>query len=583
MTKAIASRSAVFATFFAAIASVQAINPSFSNQTTAAGLAMTHSSSGYTHSNYTGGGAVADFNHDGLQDVFAYSGGGGNTPDKLFINNGDGTFTNQAAAWGLTVAHKGKGCAVGDYDKDGWLDLYVTSAGPAAGAAPGQHKLYRNNGNSTFTNLATAAGVNTTGTTENAWGATFNDYDLDGDLDLFVAAFSTSGTRLFRNNGDETFTNVTSTSGTNGGALLAGITSLSGFTPRFVDVDGDRFPDLYLVADFGTSRYFKNNGNATLTNMTSGSGTCLEENGMGQTIGDFDRDGLLDWYVTSIYLPSISWTGNKIYRNTGSHQYTQYAAAAGVNDGGYGWGAVAIDFNHDGWQDIAETNGDGAGSGTFFNEQSYLWVNDGDNTFTEMAIPSGFIQPGKGRGMVSFDAENDGDQDVIIFANNEPVFYLRNNLPARADTHWLRVFVDTSADLTLAPNGIGCMVTATIAATNLLRSIDGAASFLSQSELSAHYGLATATSVDLLKVLGPNGRVTAIAGLPADQTLTLHIGLAGDMNADGAADLTDVPLFEACMTGPGGSVGVTCPQADIQGDNDVDLGDFADAQSAFTG
>ncbi len=570
----------------------RAIDPVFSHQTAAAGLSMTHSSTGFTNANYAGGGAVADFNNDGFQDVFACSGGGGSAPDKLFINNGDGTFTDQAAAWGLTVAHKGKGCAVGDYNKDGWLDLYVTSAGPAGGgSAAGHHKLYHNNGDGTFTNVATAAGVNSTGTSENAWGPTFTDYDLDGDLDLFVAAFSTGGTRLFRNNGDGTFTNVTATSGTGGGPLLAGISSLSGFMPRFVDVDGDHHPDLYLVADFGTSRYFKSNGDATFTNMTASSGTCLEENGMGGTIGDFNRDGKLDWYVTSIYLPGIGWTGNKIYRNNGDHSYLQYASTAGVHDGGYGWGAVAIDFNHDGWQDIAETNGDGAGSGTFFNEQSYLWVSNGMlNTYTEMAIATGFVQfgaggynHGKGRGMVSFDAENDGDQDVLIFSNNEPNFFLRNDLPAQADTHWLRVFLDTSADPGLAPHGINCQITATVGSASLLRSIDGAVSYLSQSELSAHYGLATATSVDLLSVLAPNGRVTGLANVPADQTLTLHIGLIGDMNADGAADLLDVPLFEGCLSGPGGGVGVACPQGDAEPDGDIDLGDFALFQNEFTG
>jgi hypothetical protein len=337
------------------------------------------------------------------------------------------------------------------------------------------------------------------------------------------------------------------------------------------------------VSDFGTSKYFRNNGNGTFTNATVGSGLAQEENGMGQTIGDFDRDGLLDYYVTSIYLPAVGWTGNKLYRNLGSHHYSQYAAAAGVFDGGYGWGALGIDFNHDGWQDIAETNGDGASSGTFYHEQSYLWVNNGNNTFTEMAIASGFVHYGKGRGLISFDYDNDGDQDVVLMSNNEPLFFFRNDLPAQADTQWLRVFVDTSAEPSFAPNGIGCMVTATIGSVNLLRSIDGAASFLSQSELSAHYGLGTATSVDLLRVLAPNGRVTALANVPADQTLTLHIGYPGDMNADGVTNLDDVPLFENCFLGPSEGVGAACPQADIAKDNHVDLRDFAAFQTAFNG
>ena len=142
-------------------------------------------------------------------------------------------------------------------------------------------------------------------------------------------------------------------------------------------------------------------------------------------VGDFDNDGLLDWYVTSIYQPSIGWTGNKLYMNQGNHVYSEISAAAGVFNGGYGWAAIACDFDHDGWVDIAETNG---GSSTFQNEQSYLWLNNGDGTFSETAIASGLVHTVLGRGMLNLDYDNDGDQDVMILSLNDPNVLYRNDL-----------------------------------------------------------------------------------------------------------------------------------------------------------
>src|SRR5262245_65444311 len=134
--------------------------PAFSNQTVAAGVNVSHATMGFQQQQYTGGGAIGDFNRDGWTDFFMCSGGNNNKPDYLFINNGNGTFTDQAAAWGLTAIHRGKAVCVGDYDGDGWLDMYVTSAGNVGEAVgPGKHQLYHNNGNGTFTNVATAAGL----------------------------------------------------------------------------------------------------------------------------------------------------------------------------------------------------------------------------------------------------------------------------------------------------------------------------------------------------------------------------------------------------------------------------------------
>ena len=290
-----------------------AVDPTFTDRTTEAGVSVMFDSSGYAHSVYTGGGAVGDFNGDGWQDLYYISGGFGvgNVPDRLFINNGDGAFTDEAAAWGLTTVHMGKGATVGDFNADGRLDLYVTSAGPPGNAGPCHHKLYRNDGG-TFTDVASTAGVNcTTIGGEDGFGGSFGDYDLDGDLDLFVGGFASGnlGSKLFRNNGNGTFTDITDLIGFFDETMI----SISAFSPRFTDMDGDFYPEVLIASDFGTSRYFRNNTDGTFTDLTELGGTGEDENGMGQTIADFDGDLLLDWYVTSIYLPQIEWTGNKLY------------------------------------------------------------------------------------------------------------------------------------------------------------------------------------------------------------------------------------------------------------------------------
>jgi hypothetical protein len=437
---------------------------------------------------------------------------------------------------------------------------------------PGFHKLFHNNGNNTFTDVAAAAGVKTTATSrEDGWGASFGDYDLDGDLDLMVGghAPNNEGNRLFRNNGDGTFTDVTAASG-----IVTGVPTMFCFSPRFVDMDGDRYPDLLMVADFGSSQYFRNNGNGTFTRMI-GNGTCLEENGMGVNSGDFNSDGLLDFYATSIYLPANGWTGNKLYLNLGNHSFLEMSGPMGVFDGGYGWGALVVDFNHDGRLDIAETNGDTNNSGPFFNEPSYLWMQNPNGTFTEMALASGFVQLGKGRGMVNFDYDNDGDQDAVIFANNERLYFFRNDV-AGADAHWLRVFLDTSNSPGLAPNGVGATVKVTVGAQSQYRYMQNGDIYLSHGELSAHFGLGTATVVDELRVNWPDGTNTILTDVAANQTLTIPSAPAltpGDLDADGDVDVVDfLALLQAWGPCPG-SCPPSCP-ADLDGNCSVGIVDF---------
>ncbi len=564
------------------VSSASAVDPSFTIETANVGLAATHATLGFPLSEYTSGGSPGDFNNDGWQDLFVVSGGSNSQPDRLFINDGDGTFTDCAVEWGLTALHKGKGTCVGDFDRDGWLDLYVTSAGPVGqNAAPGHNKLYRNNGNGTFTNVAASAGVAFVNpSVQDSWGACFGDYDLDGDLDLFVGGFTTSspnnnGNRLFRNNGDGTFTNVTPTIG-----LFSGVGSVACLSQTFVDMDGDRYPELLLGGDFkgaGSfvgSRYFSNDTDGTFTDKTASSNTGKEENGMGQCRGDFDNNGRLDWYVTSIYHPPFGWSGNKLYRNGGNHLYVEYAVSAGAADGGYGWGSVGVDLNHDGWLDIAETNGDNQSGSPFFAEQSYLYVNDGDGTFTERAVASGFIHNSKGRGLVHFDADNDGDQDLVLFTNNGPLTYFRNSLSGPS-TSWLRVFLDTSGDPLNAPNGYGAKITAMVGPKSCTRWIDGGGSYLGMNELSAHFGLGAAAMIDSLTVLWPSGATTLLTNVAVNQTLTIAstVPCPADLNGDGAVEGADLGLLLSSWG--------TDALADLDGDGLTDGADLGALLAAW--
>ncbi len=461
------------------------------------------------------GAAAADFNNDGWVDLFAI--GGGLEYDALFINQGNSTFKNMAAAAGLEELHVGSGAAVGDYNKDGWLDIYVTSFGPLASIGPGGNRLYRNNGDGTFTDVAAEAGVNlTSAEMEDGMGSSFGDYDLDGDLDLFVTGWrkESLGNRLFQNNGDGTFSDVTD---------AAGIVDdgIRGFSPCFADMDEDHYPELLLVADFGTSQYYVNNGDGTFVEHTQESAVGKEWSGMGSTVGDFNNDGRLDWYATAIHDADDEGRGegNKLYYNQGNQKFKEVAEAAGVDDGGWGWGAISVDLNHDGWLDLVETNG-WADLFSYKNEESKLWLSNGDDTFTEVSQEIGFTNISDGRGLLNFDYDNDGDQDIVVTALDDSLQLYRNDLNG-PQTNWLRVLLDTRARATIAPNGLGSKVSARVGNQTFYRYIVACPHFLTQSELTAHFGLGQATMVDELRVEWPDGTVTTMENVPINQTITV--------------------------------------------------------------
>jgi enediyne biosynthesis protein E4 len=483
-------------------ADANAQQSSFSDQTLAAGIGNTSTTIAQV-SQILGGGVVADFNRDGWQDIFYPTGRNG--PDKLFINNGNGTFTDRAAEWGINFVHLSSAAAVGDYDGDGWPDIFVTCFGPGPSTQMGKHHLYHNTHNG-FVDVGVAAGVNRCSTIQpDGWGGSWGDIDLDGDLDLAISGVldPQTGNCLMRNNGNGTFTNITASSG-----LTPGVQGLVGYTPHFADMNNDRYPELIWIGDFSTSLYFINNGNGTFTNGTDASNTSQDFSEMGMTVGDWNEDGLFDFYVSTIGT-------NNFYVNQGNHVYLNQADAVGVTVGGFGWATISFDINHDSHRDLVNVAQIGSTS-VFFNRLA-----NGVLTFEEVAASIGLGSISDGRGVAHFDYDNDGDQDLIFFPGGSPIILMRNDLSG-ANTNWLRVFLDNDGVRGTTPLGVGAKVSVQLGARVLIDQIDGGSNYLSQSEASAHFGLGGVTSVDKVRVDWPGGMVTEIENVAANQTLILR-------------------------------------------------------------
>ena len=508
------------------------------------------------------GGAVGDFDRDGDQDLFVVGGSGG--VDMLYWNTGAGVFVEGGAAAGVALNHRGSGACVGDYDNDGDLDIYVTSHGVWFIDAPHQNRLYRNNGDGTFTDVAFAAGVATNHPgAGDAMSASFGDYDLDGDLDLAVAGWY-GGNVLFQNNGDGTFTNVTAD-------LLGAMWWVRGFTPRFVDMDGDRWPELLWVADFGTSRYFVNNGDGTFSDWTTPAGVGLDSNGMGTTVGDVNNDSEMDWYVASIKRANGDGSGNMLYMGSAKdHEFDEVSVAAGVNNGYWCWGTVATDFDQDGWLDLLATNG--SFEGQFAMDPTLLFMNNGDGTFTERANESGIVETGQGRGMLDADLDNDGDRDALIFRTADSLVYLRNDT---AGGGAITLSFDTSGVAGLAPDGFGVRVEAVAGTLKMVRVLDGGSNYLSQSELSVHLGIGDAERADLV-IRYPDGSMETLVGVrPGRYTITARECVA-DFSGDGALDFFDLSAFLMKLTSGH-------PQADLSMDGEHDFFDVSSFLMAYSG
>lgn len=533
----------------------------FENIAKQSGLASWHHTMGTPEKHHIlgavgSGVGLLDYDHDGWLDIYMVNGStydaetGKTTPPHaaLFHNNHDGTFTDVAAKAGVTNDRWGFGVAIGDYDNDGWPDIYVSNYG--------KNRLYHNNHDGTFTDVAEKAGV-----TLGNWstGATWGDYDGDGRLDLFVPGYvhfdmkeladSASkvaydfcqfrgvpvmcGPRglvgeqdhLFHNNGDGTFTDVSVKAGVSDTNKYYGLSSV------FVDVNNDGKVDL-LVADDSTPNYlYLNKGDGTFDDESYASGYALNEDGretasMGIAIGDYRNNGQLDIYNTT-----FSDDYDPLYRNDGNANFTDVSYQTGIAEPTVpflGWGDGFFDYDNDGWMDLFMVNGhvypavDKEPWGTTFAERPLLFHNDGGKHFT--LVPpvesSGLATVMPARGMAFGDLFNDGRIDAVV-NNIDNIPSLFRNVDKNTN-HWIefKLIGGTGAPR----DAIGTTVYLTANGMRQRRDVFAGGSFASSSDKRLHFGLGQSGTVDDVEIHWPGGTVEHIHPVKIDAIETVVEG-----------------------------------------------------------
>ena len=493
-----------------------------------------------------GGLAAADFNRDGFIDLFAPGVGG--TNDTLYLNDGTGHFTDVSEAWGLVDVHLGNACGVGDIDGDGWLDIMVPSAGDPAvqGGEAGRYRLYRNLEGTGFEDIAVTSGVREVTTDEANQApmfASFGDYDLDGDLDLLLGTWhpGNRGNRIYRNDGTGVFTDVTTELG-----FDDEFSETLGYSAAVVDMDGDLHPEILWVGDYTTSHYFRNDGDGTFTNLRDSNGTCVEGWGMGQAIFDYNLDGRLDWYVSSILYddpPGGGYNGNTLYQQLVDHVYADLGAPAAVANGGWSWATVAADLDQDGYEDLVVTNGNRFDP-EFSGRLEKVFQNQGNGTFINATQISELGLACEAISVAAFDLERDGDLDLAFICNEGRLRIYRNDSIDQG--HWLQVALRGAPGSGIAPDGMQTRVEARCGNRVHVRYVDGRPSYATSGPLELHFGLGEAEVIDELRVLWANGEVKVLESVEVDQRLVITpppSGPSGDLNGDGRIDGEDLTLL----------------------------------------
>jgi hypothetical protein len=493
--------------------------------------------------------AFIDYDNDGWVDLFILSGtrldsAPPDATNRLYKNNRDGTFTDVTAKAGLQRTGWASAVTVGDYDNDGFDDIFVTYYG--------QNVLYHNNGDGTFTDVTEHAGLRQS-VVRYGSGCTWVDYDRDGRLDLFVANYLSTtleklpkpgensdctwkgvpvncGPRglppgfvqLFHNNGDGTFTDVSKPSG---------VSTASGAYPMTVvaaDYDNDGWPDIYVACDSTPSWFFRNQHNGTFREEGLERGVALSEDGleqagMGIGVGDYDLDGNLDIFKTH-----FADDTNVLYHNDGKGNFDDVTirTGLGVETRYVGWGAGVVDLDNDGYPDLFVATGsvypevERRLPAYPFRTPRLVFRNLGDGRFEELIeeAGSGVSAPHASRGCAFGDFDNDGDMDILVMNMNEPPSLLRNDVSG--SHHWLKILL---VGVQTNRSAIGTRLVARYGGRRQVQEVSAQSSFYSANDRRLHFGLGTESTADLT-IRWTNGATETIPNVAADQLVTIREG-----------------------------------------------------------
>jgi hypothetical protein len=498
----------------------------------------------YIVESMSGGVILIDYDRDGWPDIYFTNAPtvdqaikGVNAPGGLYHNNHDGTFTDVTAKSGLNTPCFGSGGAVGDYNNDGWPDLYLTCLGG--------NVLYRNNGDGTFTDVTEQAHVRDG---RYSTGAAFGDYDLDGFVDLMVvnyvdfhlndmptfgsASFCKyrgidvqcgprglrgAGDSLFHNNGDGTFTDV---------SKAAGVSDPDGYYGLGVvwaDFNNTGRPDIYVTNDSTPKYLYKNLGNGKFEEIGLQSGTAVSEDGseqasMGIALGDYNHTGR-----PSIYVTNFTDENDLLYRNQGNWDFDEVSYPSGValpSLPWVKWGTAFVDLTNDGWLDLITVTGhvypqvDQLPSGGGYRQPKLLQMNQKDGTFCDASDEAGpaLMERRVSRGLAVGDLFNDGNMDVVIEdLDGRPMILRNHGVPGN---HWVSFELDGTKSNRLALNARIKIVAGGMTQTGEIHS---GGSYLSQNDLRVHFGLGSATKIDKVEIYWPSGLVENLTNVAADQ------------------------------------------------------------------
>jgi hypothetical protein len=507
---------------------------------------------GFNYAQVGAGSALADLDNDGDLDILIAGGLGGTF--GLYENDGSGFFTDRSLTSGLTPM-VASGVSVADYDNDGDLDIHV----------PGwfqPSRLYRNDGNLTFTDVAPQAGLDLSAPSmAAAWG----DYNHDGHLDLYqtVRTF-TDGSNIenhfYHNNGDGTFTDI---------AVQLGIEAHGdpSCLPAFFDYDRDGDDDIYIGTDKGSdvfppflhNKLYRNNGDGTFYNATYEAGVEAWIFCMGIAVGDLDFDGYFDMYLTNIM------QGNILFMNNGDLTYRDDTVAAGMESLRVGWGTAFADFDNDGHLDNYVCNIQGA-------NRLYRGADVADWPLVDEAPQAGVDVIWDVYCVSIGDIDGDNDLDMLVGNTNRRVNLFINNSADAAKNNWVRLTVEGSPQ---NQQCVGACVEVDSGGITQVREVRAGVNYKSQDEFTLHYGLSQNESIDEVRLFLQGGVVRTLTNVPINGEWTLYTpDRLGDADNDGHISVDEIQQAMLVRTGPGGQLSPGNEVFDMDGDFDIDSDDI---------